>query len=65
MRARLAFVVTVLLAASLSSTPSAEAAPNRHWIRVRVGADGEQEFVGVETVSSPSWVAWRELQVFG
>ena len=43
MRARTTFVVAVLFAASLLSTPSVGAAPNRHWIGVRVGADGEQE----------------------
>jgi F5/8 type C domain len=43
-RARTAFVVAVLLAASLSWTPSAGAAPNRHWIGVRDVAGGQQLF---------------------
>src|SRR5262245_25976124 len=42
MRARAAFVVAVLIAASLSSTPSAGAARNRHWIGVRDGVGGQE-----------------------
>jgi hypothetical protein len=25
----------------------------------------EERFIGIETVESPSWVAWREISILG